>query len=292
MQKMIVPRFLNSGFDEVKRIGSTMSECGSLVTMAQCQDCGIRYYKGHNRCRQKFCSNCERKKSMIWSARIMERLKDEKKYNYYLLTLTIRDMADLGKMIKRLECAWRCFVHEDKNLRKLFKERFCGGVRSLEVKKGSGSGLWHCHYHVFLISKRSGRDIEWIKEAWNRITDGDGQQVDIRVIRKNKILDGLVETLKYITKFEDMQLSDLDLFDMVFELKGKRRINSFGILYGLGKQVDEDLDNVDKKEKVLTDFICELCGSRFADLIISRLDDVEGDYLRNYQSFQEDLIKV
>lgn len=278
--KTIVPKFLNSKDAEVRRIGSYMKDCGSTVRLAECGGCEKRYYAGHYRCKQKFCPECEHRKSMVWMARIMKELQDlsekDVKFNIHHGVLTIRSHDELRDMIRVLEQGWRHISNGVKSSRKRFKDRFIGGVRSLEVKLGKHG--WHAHYHLLMLSSTDyERDVDWLSEAWERGTKGHGKQVYIKTVSQNQVINAVLEVCKYIMKF-DVEYDDEKLSEIVRALYRKRRVNTWGVLYGTRKKVEEDIKEMDKKEGNLEDFLCTVCGSEKARIIIARFEDIYLDY--------------
>jgi len=280
----VIPLFLSSKDSYVQFLGDKLAECGNFIKLAQCGDCGTEYYRGFSRCKKKFCANCEHTKGGIWLSRIMqgvEKIKDQ--YDFYFLTLTVTSQSNLKSMISTLERAWRYLKHDSKTYRKMFSERFVGGLRSLEVKWGKGDKGWHAHYHCLLIATKGfQRDIDWIREAWHNATDGLGTQPYIKKIKTNKLVLGILETCKYMVKFDFGLYDDDKIIEMVYSLDGKRRVNTFGILYGLGARVEQDIAELETKEKTLDGFMCEICGSDSAKLIIKHLDSIYQNYYRDF----------
>jgi hypothetical protein len=188
-----------------------------------------------------------------------------------MLNFTIKDTEILEEGLNELNNGWRNFSHSG-GYRKKFRERFPGGVRSLEVKLGKGSKIWHPHYHCYCLQpKEYQKDYKWIKERWYSLTGGS---IDIRSV-KNSRIDGLVETIKYIVKPETGYYNNSGRFNEAIDsLEGVRQINTWGTLRGLGKEVDELFDNWE--EKKLEDFICQRCGfteGQLRKLIYSLMSD-------------------
>lgn len=257
-----------------------MKGCGDTVRIAECENCKTQYYAGHYRCKQKFCPECEHIKSMMWTARIMGEIQPViNDVNVHHGVLTIRSQEKLRPMIADLENAWRYMKNGNKTYRKKFKERFKGGVRSLEVKQGKGGHGWHAHYHVLMITDKTfSRDVEWLKEAWTDSTKGKGTQPYIKTVKSNTgLIEAVLEVCKYIIKF-DTEYKDEKLIEMVHALHNKRRVNSFGMLYGLASKVEADVIEQDKKEGSLEDFLCAVCGSVTAKLILKHYSDVRYNY--------------
>lgn len=286
MQKTIIPAFENVS-EYLPFEADRLRACGYSIHAAICTDCGSRHYVGHTSCRHRWCAKCAHKKSLSWLARLSGPLLDwvENGGKLALLTLTVRDTDKLTDSLTLLEKSFRYMVNHDKTIRQKFKERYPGGVRSLEVKIGKGSGKWHPHLHCLLLqTKKRQRDIDWLREAWQRAVrinsgadDGNGI-LDIRVIdtkKDNGITKGILESVKYITK------ADNDLFTQKHEsrknrddiprlveafqaLYGKKAQSTWGVLRGLLKEVDEYFHSYE--ENKLKEFACQACGATEAQV--------------------------
>lgn len=143
--------------------------CGQFVNVIECNSCGKNHYVGHNRCKSRWCVSCNRVKSLAWLARLIPVLQDwiEQKKYVFMLNFTIKDLPDLSKGIDIINDAFRNMTNGDKNNRQKWKDRFPGMIRSLEVKIGEGSGLWHPHLHCIVLQDRYGKYFKEIKEEWN-----------------------------------------------------------------------------------------------------------------------------
>jgi hypothetical protein len=154
----------------------------------------------------------------------------------FLVTLTVKDGADLGERMGHLQ----------RSLRRLNKRRsgkgaggsvWCGvagAVWSLEAKRGEGSKLWHPHAHAFVLAEQL-PDQERLSREWHDITK-DSFIVDVRPI-VGDVADGFCEVFKYAVKFSDMEIADTVHAATV--LRGQRLIGSCGVFYGV--EIPEDL---------------------------------------------------
>jgi len=186
------------------------------------------------------------------------------------ITFTIKDMDNLSENINLLNNSFRYLIHDNKNTAKIFKKIFCGGIRSLEIKKGENSKMWHSHFHCLFVKSTNSpfkQDYDFLKTSWELITSKLAKcknkvgSVDYKAIKINKDLDNacgcILECFKYMTKLNwDL---DNDVVELVQSIKGKRAINSFGIFRKMLSEVDNNLNNeylidvVDKK--------CSTCGN-------------------------------
>jgi hypothetical protein len=276
---MVIPAlaFLMEGEDtEYQRVRG----CGNTVYSATCTNCGTKHFSGFWRCKSRWCLNCSHVKQLIWIARIKERV-EQLSENYYvcMLNLTIRDGSDITERLKVLERAWRCFQHDDLESRKMFKKRFLGGVRSLEVKRGKNSGMWHPHYHCLLIIPKGDfqKDYDWVKASWKKVTDDQGSVFFSPKRQGQSVIKAICEVLKYIVKPEKSVYEDAEFEKLYWVLKGRRQTNTWGLLRGLAKLVETDSETI--TEKKLEQFICSKCGCTVAELEMMLFKDAKNDLL-------------
>jgi hypothetical protein len=161
----------------------------------------------------------------------------------FLVTLTVKDGPDLRE----------CFEHLHRSQHELWKRRLRGrgsvfdGVKaavwSYEVKKGSGSGLWHPHLHMVVLA-RVAPDQAVLRSEWEWITR-DSFMCDVRPIDQVDPASGFLEVFKYALKFSDMNLADTYAAFLV--LRGRRLVGSAGLFRGIEipeELTDEPLDDL------------------------------------------------
>ncbi len=270
----IIPALRNASETE---LADKIEQCGKYSQFATCTACGARYYVGTGGyCNSRFCGVCSKRRALAWLAKLMPLLQDlrERGYLIFFLNLTIKDQSSLHVGLDALNAAWRDMTNNDKFSRKRFKALSNGGVKSIEVKLGVGSGLWHPHIHAITIVKsdKPVYQFEEYKELWERATAGALHtskkvgSVFIHGIRDKKsdktdneaLMRGIVETFKYICKFDWLDLPKEAINELIEVVKGKRLISAWGELYGLSKKVDELLN--ESTEEQLKHFVCEVCG--------------------------------
>lgn len=178
----------------------------------------------------------------------------------YLVTLTVKNGPDLGERVGHLLASLH-ELHERrrdslKNARRGYNvspsaaAAAIAGVSSIEIKRGSGSGLWHPHAHgVWLCVHPPEANV--LACEWFSIT-GDSHVVDVRPLHCNELLGAdlpadawellagdLCEVFKYALKFADLPLEDnLHAFET---LHRRRLIEAFGELRRV--VVNEDLQD-------------------------------------------------
>lgn len=193
----------------------------------------------------------------------------------FYLVLTIENEADFDKTFEYVEkgvrgmFANRRFLRSalkgnKKNLYLLGKEAekkglgslvdVTAGAYSIEVKRGSGSGLWHPHVNLLLlVEKPSKNDIEngkWnlnyhkVRAEWNELTGGKGRNIEMR--RKEEFTDDkkiFAEIFKYAMKFSEMPFGDR--YQAATALYRRNLSGSFGDFRGLDVDNDDSLELAD-----------------------------------------------
>jgi len=283
--ELILPRLFEVDPKHAERVAL----CGEQVFIAVCKGCHAKHYVGHNRCMSRFCLDCAHRRSLVYTAKVMERMRPylDEGYVPHMLTLTIRDGPNLKERLEFLKSSWRRFTHEHRDSRRIYKLRMCGGIRSIEVKIGRGSGQWHPHMHMVYLAPPNQfvRDYEWIMPEWKRATMGQGS-VEVHKVKAKEgtgILKAVIECVKYAVAPDKATLGytkdperDLRLFAEMYDaIRGARLVNTWGLLRGVDKSAEEEAaKNVD--EKKLTEFICQLCGCTTYEL-----ESVMADALRD-----------
>ena len=166
----------------------------------------------------------------------------------YLITLTVKDGPDLAERFKHLFKSQHELWKRKIRGRGSVLDGVAGAVWSYEVKRGSGSGLWHPHLHMIALAESmtiEGKDNPGpLSAEWKRIT-GDSHMVDVRPIDQAEPVSGFLEVFKYAVKVSDMEPADaLEAFRC---LQGKRLIESAGAFRGVHVPealTDEPLDSL------------------------------------------------
>lgn len=153
----------------------------------------------------------------------------------FLVTLTVRDGEDLGERFRHLHACQRELWMRKHRRRGSVLDDVEGAVWSYEVKRGSGSGLWHPHLHMIALAEEQPDEAQ-LRAEWQAIT-GDSFIVDVRPIEQADAAAGFLEVFKYAVKFSDMEPADT--VAAFRALRGKRLIASAGAFRGV--QVPEEL---------------------------------------------------
>lgn len=279
-RSVVIPALFNAGLDKKALL---LSQCGHFKDIAVCQECGDREFYGFCCCRDRFCPICEKKRSLLWFAKLVpvtqDLLSEGKILN--MMTLTIPDQQDLKNVLKCLLGTWRNFTHQNLKQSKEFKRRFIGGIRFLEVKRGKNSKLWHPHFHLIVVKDSKERDFEWLVESWSKSYSLFVKQkvqcnVDIRPFKftkKDELLKSVLEVCKYVSKFDWSNENVNDIAEFVDCLANVRSVSSWGIFREkLKGDVEEEMNMplLDLKQ-----LICKTCGSKNWDV----LEGVTANYI-------------
>lgn len=108
---------------------------------------------------------------------------------------------------------------------KLWTERVKSGVYVIEIKRGSGSGLWHPHVHFLVDSAFIPHAM--LKEAW-RTASGGSFIVDVQRVGHEELAVGYIA--KYLSKGWTSEVArDPDsLAECICALRGRRLLGTFG----------------------------------------------------------------
>jgi hypothetical protein len=169
----------------------------------------------------------------------------------YMVTLTVKDGEDLLERFNHLRSAMKAMTqarrsHLSNSHKNPFVEfaKALGGVHSIEVKRGAGSGLWHPHVHMVWLCHDVPDQYRLARE-WHAIT-GDSFVVDVRSFYdQDDVVSGFLEVFKYALKFSELPLADN--WAAFEHLSGKRLVDAFGVLRGVevpAELADEPLEGL------------------------------------------------
>ena len=155
----------------------------------------------------------------------------------YMVTVTVLDGEDLGERFRHLRTAMRAMTRARRNYLMAPDKRphvefakALGGVHSIEVKRGAGSGLWHPHAHMVWLCHEE-PDQAKLSREWESWT-GDSFIVDVRPFHDQQdVVSGFLEVFKYALKFCELPLADN--WEAFERLTGKRLVDAYGLLRGV-----------------------------------------------------------
>lgn len=220
-----------------------------------------------NTCDQHFfCPQCAIKRSLVKVREYYERYQTiyltHSGLQLWYFVFTIKDTADLLEGFTQLEESIRFLLEKRRQALKAKSGKkygkytrgnyalgsvfgdMLGGCYSIEVKRGSGSGLWHPHINFMCLLDRpySQADLHGrLVGEWQSVT---GNSFIVHCEQKDHHDKGaFIEVLKYALKFSDMSFEDN--FEAGYKLYRRRLFGTFGNFYGQG----------DKKLSLLEDRI-------------------------------------
>lgn len=231
---------------ENRKIYTRLSNCASYLVFKNYYTVDKVILYGMNVCRkQLLCPFCALRRAAKHVKAYWDKVGAVKAADsdlkLFFVTLTVKDGESLLERYNHLVRAERRYKQQRTNALK--GQRFVeyakalGGVGSVEFKRGKNSGLWHPHIHMIWLC-HDAPDRNKLSQEWEALT-GDSFIVDVRPMYGE--IDGFLETFKYALKFSDLPLNDN--WEAYKALKGKRLINSFGLLRGV--EIPEDLTDDD-----------------------------------------------
>jgi hypothetical protein len=163
------------------------------------------------------------------------------------VVLTVRNGAELSERFNMLRVSWSRFLQQRRDHAKGKHHQLSvfikssGGVGSVEIKRGSGSGLWHPHMHAVLLVpvELNASDLrEELKREWEMVTRGDSFNVhvgEVHAIERGELTEeamrgAFTEVFKYATK--GGQMTPADSYEAWHMLRGRKLIQPFGWLKG------------------------------------------------------------
>lgn len=227
--------------------------CGAFLLFEHGLTSRKNKLRAANFCKQeKLCRACAARRGGKLGVRYMDRvesvLSDVAGLRVHLLTLTLRDGADLGERVDVLNGAFRALLARGKKNRQRGNSggtearHIVGGARSIEVKRGSGSGLWHPHIHALILTDgeidKAALFSEWAhlvgQEVGETMAAQDLRPIDFKpgaAEQADDVAGAFLEVFKYAVKLSDMTPADRIHADAV--LRSRRLVQGFGVMYGV-----------------------------------------------------------
>jgi hypothetical protein len=218
-------------------------------------------------CGHRLCPACSKRRSIKDIKHIGGGLSKYSKDNNlfpYLLTLTLKNTPKLPD--PKLLAQFRKYFFRLSYLKTI---GYVGAYWALETKRGSGSGLWHVHFHIIFFTNaplptyfdQSGVEkvdlsiATKITDCWTTATGGLGRVTDFRHFDGN-----YAEVLKYVSKGL-ADLPDKEFSELITWMKGVRFKGFVGSLYRnkelrLAMDAADDIDSEEDLEKI----VCPICG--------------------------------
>ena len=266
-EKYIVPKLKAV---EQDKLAFNIENCSKTSCIATCSGCGAKYYAGSSYCKSRYCAVCAKLRALAWLCKLVPLLEQYSSngYKLFMLNFTIKDHKDLDYILNKLMKSWRIMTHDDKRSKKEFRRLNDGGIKSLEIKIGENSGIWHPHIHSIVLLKTEEKVYQYndYRKLWEYCsalaygtTDKVGS-VDIRGLKgyKGDIVSAVVETFKYMTKLDWLNIPDEQLRELFKVTNNRRFISSWGVLYRVNQQVEALLNET--SEDKLKNMAGKVCG--------------------------------
>lgn len=255
-----------AGVEGLQRVADLVKSCGDYLVFRHYYTVDQVRLHGASLCRKHLlCPLCAIRRGAKALKSYLDRWEVIQQQNGalrpFLVTLTVKDGEDLGERFKHLHRSQHELWKRKHRGRGSALDGVAGAVWSYEVKRGSGSGLWHPHLHMIALAENPPGQAK-LSAEWHNIT-GDSYIVDVRPISQDDPVSGFVEVFKYAVKFSDQPPADT--VHAWRTLAGKRLLASSGAFRGV--QVPEDLlDDVEGLESLpfVTLFYRFLKGAGYA----------------------------
>ena len=180
----------------------------------------------------------------------------------YFVSLTVKNGESLLERYQHLKKAWsklqaRRRHARDRSSRSCCLEYVEGGMGSIEVKRGSGSGLWHPHIHQVMMS-REPIDQDELAQEWHKIT-GDSNQVDVQELRgdtEDELVKSFCEIFKYALKFSDMEYQDILQAGRI--LRRRQMLLTWGAFRGISEECSPGPESLEEHEgEIYSEYLYE-----------------------------------
>jgi hypothetical protein len=267
--------------NEDPKIASRVRFCGSWIHIREWLNSGETRMINANFCKKHLlCQACAVRRG----GRLLSRYGERAEWNMKLypqlkpavMTLTVVNGMDLNERLAHLNASLLRMSEAARKGKSISGRhapiewnKVAGSVRAIEVTKGK-DGSWHPHAHAFVLLDEY-IDQAQLSREWLRFT-GDSFVVGITEC-KNGIVPGLLETLKYATKFSEMSTEDTV---HAWRVMSKQRLVS---PHGVFRGVLEGDINEDEIEPELT--------GPFRDMIASWIEATMGYSIGRAWTFEE-----
>lgn len=218
--------------------------CGTNAWVQRSREHPDRLRIAASYCHDRFCVPCGTAHGRIVAGRVRTWLGDRPAR--FVTFTTFANLQPLAHRLAQLYAAFRRLRRGE-----WWRSRVTGGVATVEVKRGLGSGKWHPHLHVLCRGKYL--DQKELSREWH-VATGDSYIVDVRLVGNAGQASDYVA--KYVGKPASRTVySDHNsLHEFMMALTGRRLLLTFGDCKLQKTQAPDDLDtweNVGKLDDIL-----------------------------------------
>lgn len=305
----VAKAYENYGDDHLKTKSKKLKQCGSFMLFDSCPNISEGHTKtltSGNFCDDRLCSICNKRRaisqisSLIPSIR--EQLHENSSYKLIFLTLTIKNLSKIDKIVyKNLLKNWRKFQYnfllgrttkrkENGEKCNVYNGSCVGGIMTIETTYNNNKQNWHPHIHALLICKDY-LNQKKASEYWYKLT-GDSFIVSLNKVRPKKnfyktevnnkveygLIGGVIETVKYLAKL-NKDMPGEKIVELAEALKRVRCVNAFGVLKGYMVRARE------KRNEALKEKKCTKCGKSLIEIALKWYSN--GYYIKNHTEEKE-----
>ena len=275
-------------------IAERVGQCSSYLEFKINED-GTKKLHKSSFCKNRLCSLCNwrrSKKIFHQVAKIVNEIDKLKEYDYIFLTFTSKNVTadNLNDEITNLLSAFMRMFHKQKGDKRI-KAISKGYFRTLEVTYNKKDNTYNPHIHCIVVVDKnyfkSNNYIDQKKKEWSEIWKKYLKVDYLPIVWVERIKDkndtrtkkkGIKEVSKYSVKGNDVilknkdgellkKLTDNNVFNLHFALKGRRLIGMGGIFKELHKKLnledinkdDINLIKLDDKEENILNYIIVKC---------------------------------
>lgn len=271
-----------------------ISQCASYLEFKINEENTKKLHKAYF-CESRLCSMCNwrrSKKIFHQVAKIINEIDKLKEYDYLFLTFTSKNVTSnkLNDEITNLLNSFMRMFHKQKGDKRI-KAISKGYFRTLEVTYNKKDNTYNPHLHCIIVVDKSyfksNNYIDQKKKEWSEIWKKYLKVDYLPIVWVERIKDkndtrtkkkGIKEVSKYSVKGNDVvlknkegellkKLTDNNVFNLHFALKGRRLIGMGGVFKELHKKLNlEDMNkdninliNLDNTEEGILNYIIVKC---------------------------------
>lgn len=225
-------------------LGNRVKWCATWLHFRQYLQVDESRLMGANFCRKfTLCQGCAVRRAVKFQTAYLPKIEavlaENQKLIPAMITLTVKDGDDLEERLDHLRYSWkkmgvakrRAASRSSRN-QLIEWNKVVGSLRATEVTF-TKKRKWHPHYHMFVLLSDY-VDVHKLSAEWHRFT-GDSMIVDVRKVKAKDggsgVKSGLVEVLKYVTKFNN--LTPAQCYHVHEAFVGCRTVDPQGLLRGV-----------------------------------------------------------
>lgn len=220
------------------------------VDIRQAEDGSLTDHLHGSYCRDRICPQCQRRRALRVYGEVRRMLDAVPGFRFAHMVLTCRNVgaAELPETVSKLLTASRRLLMLPE-----CKRAYRGALRALEVTYNAERDNYHPHLHIMLAvmpSYFTSRDYlpqARLVELWQRCFGPGAGEHSVWIKRATDTAAAVAEVCKYAVKPLDLlglppAAARQALEDISCALKGRRLIQTFGVLRDAARATKADLD--------------------------------------------------